>query len=74
MLRADIEFLLYFYSMLCSMALADAFSPDQSRGQGFYHCLSRTVEGRFIFQSSGAGCLEAQKFVAAWRLSAAFGS
>ena len=48
------------------------FPRVKAEGQGFYHCLSRTVEGRFIFQSSGAGSLEAQKFVALMRRLEAF--
>lgn len=40
------------------------FPRVKVEGEGFYHCVSRVVEGRFIFESSSAlGCLEAEKFL-----------
>jgi putative transposase len=48
------------------------FPRVKAEGQSFYHCLSRTVEGRFIFQSSGGSCLEAEKFIALMRRLEAF--
>jgi hypothetical protein len=34
-----------------------------AEGQSFYHCVSRVVDRRFIFQSSGLGSAEAERFV-----------
>src|SRR5438105_6117481 len=40
------------------------FPRVKGEGQSFYHCVSRVVEGRFIFEnSSGGGSLEAEKFL-----------
>jgi putative transposase len=40
------------------------FPPIKADGRGFYHCISRVVEGRFIFESSSAeGRFEAEKFL-----------
>jgi hypothetical protein len=38
------------------------FPRVKADGQGFYHCVSRVVEGRFIFQTSGHGSVEAERF------------
>ena len=35
----------------------------KANGQGFYHCVSRLVEGRFILQISGHGSVEAERFI-----------
>jgi hypothetical protein len=39
------------------------FPRGKADGQGFYHCVSRVVEGRFIFQISGHGSVEAERFI-----------
>jgi REP element-mobilizing transposase RayT len=41
-------------------------------GQGFYHCVSRAVERRFIFQTSGHGSVEAERFIKLMRRLEAF--
>ena len=33
----------------------------------FYHCVSRVVEGRFIFQTTAGGSVEAEYFVGLMR-------
>ena len=48
------------------------FPRVKAEGQGFYHCISRVVEGRFIFGTSGAGGLEAERFVTLMRRLEAF--
>jgi putative transposase len=48
------------------------FPRVKVEGESFYHCLSRTVEGRFIFQNSGSGSLEAETFIALMRRLEAF--
>jgi REP element-mobilizing transposase RayT len=35
----------------------------KGQGQSFYHCVSRVVDGRFLFQTQGPGSLEAEYFV-----------
>jgi len=32
------------------------FPRVKAEGQSFYHCISRVVEGRFIFGSSAGSC------------------
>ena len=44
----------------------------KAEGQSFYHCISRVVEGRFIFQTTGHGSLEAERFVQLMRRLEAF--
>jgi putative transposase len=40
------------------------FPRVKAEGRSFYHCISRVVEGRFIFESSSAGgCSEAERFL-----------
>jgi hypothetical protein len=39
------------------------FPRPKAEGQSFYHCVSRVVDRRFIFQSSGPGSAEAERFV-----------
>ena len=39
------------------------FPRVKAEGQSFYHCISRVVEDRFIFQTAAGGCLEAEKFL-----------
>ena len=35
----------------------------KGQGESFYHCVSRVVEGRFLFQTKGRGSVEAEYFV-----------
>ena len=48
------------------------FPRVKADGQGFYHCISRVVEGRFIFQVSGHGSVEAERFIMLMRRLEAF--
>jgi putative transposase len=48
------------------------FPRVKAEGQGFYHCISRTVEGRFIFHSTDRPCLEAEMFLSLMRRLEAF--
>ena len=48
------------------------FPRVKADGQGFYHCVSRVVERRFIFQTSGPGSAEAERFVQLMRRLEAF--
>jgi hypothetical protein len=35
----------------------------KGQGQSFYHCVSRVVDGRFLFQTQSSGSVEAEYFV-----------
>ena len=48
------------------------FPRVKADGQGYYHCVSRVVEGRFIFQVSGHGSVEAERFIMLMRCLEAF--
>jgi putative transposase len=48
------------------------FPRVKAEGQGFYHCISRVVEGRFIFGTAGDGGLEAERFITLMRRLEAF--
>ena len=48
------------------------FPRIKANGQGFYHCVSRVVEGRFIFGTSGHGSAEAERFITLMRSLEAF--
>jgi REP element-mobilizing transposase RayT len=48
------------------------FPRVKVEGQSFYHCISRVVEGRFIFGTSEGGSVEAEFFVALMRGLEAF--
>jgi hypothetical protein len=48
------------------------FPRVKADGQGFYHCVSRVVERRFIFQTSGHGSVEAERFIKLMRRLEAF--
>ncbi len=39
----------------------------KAEGQGFYHCISRLVDGLFIFGTSGGGCRETEEFLSLMR-------
>src|SRR5260370_39964813 len=40
----------------------------KGQGQSFYHCVSRVVDGRFLFQTQGPGSVEAEYFAHLMRL------
>ena len=44
----------------------------KAEGQSFYHCVSRVVDGRFIFQTTGHGSVEAERFLQLMRRLEAF--
>jgi putative transposase len=48
------------------------FPRVKAEGQGFYHCVSRVVDARFIFQTTGHGSPEAERFVLLMRRLEAF--
>jgi hypothetical protein len=48
------------------------FPRVKADGQGYYHCVSRVVEGRFIFEISGHGSGEAEQFIKLMRRLEAF--
>jgi putative transposase len=48
------------------------FPRVKASGHGFYHCVSRVVDGRFIFQTSGHGSAEAERFIKLMRRLEAF--
>jgi putative transposase len=48
------------------------FPRVKAEGRGFYHCVSRFVQGLVIFGISGDRCLEAEEFVALMHRRAAF--
>src|SRR4029077_2199345 len=48
------------------------FPRVKADGQGFYHCVSRVVERRFIFHTSGHGSAEAERFIKLMRRLEAF--
>src|ERR1700752_4116387 len=72
-LRA-MHFKCYILSIRCVIVPAKfmRFPRVKADGQGFYHCISRVVEGRFIFQVSGHGSVEAERFIMLMRRLEAF--
>ena len=48
------------------------FPRVKAEGQSFYHCVSRVVDGRFIFQTTGHGSVEAERFLQLMRRLEAF--
>ena len=44
----------------------------KAEGQGFYHCISRVVDGLFIFRTTEGICREAEEFVSLMRRLEAF--
>jgi putative transposase len=48
------------------------FPRVKAEGQSFYHCVSRVVDRRFIFQTVGHGSPEAERFVRLMRRLEAF--
>ena len=64
----------YIVAVCCVIVAAKLmrFPRVKADGHGFYHCVSRVVEGRFIFQTSGHGSAEAEQFVQLLRRLEAF--
>ena len=66
----------YYYNIALCCVIVPAkpmrFPRVKADGQGFYHCVSRVVERRFIFQTSGHGSVEAERFVQLMRRLEAF--
>jgi putative transposase len=64
----------YTIAICCVIVLAKLmrFPRVKADGHGFYHCVSRVVEGRFIFQTAGHGSTEAERFIRLMRCLAAF--
>ena len=48
------------------------FPRVKAEGQSFYHCVSRVVDRQFIFQTTGHGSPEAERFVLLMRRLEAF--
>jgi len=48
------------------------FPRVKAEGRSFYHCVSRVVDRRFIFQTAGHGSVEAERFVLLMRRPEAF--
>src|SRR5271157_4518130 len=48
------------------------FPRVKAEGQSFYHCVSRVVDRQFIFQTTGHGNPEAERFVLLMRRLEAF--
>ena len=48
------------------------FPRVKAEGQSFYHCVSRVVDRRFIFQTTDHGSAEAERFVLLMRRLEAF--
>ena len=63
---------LRFYTLLCTFAQAMRFPRVKAEGQSFYHWVSRVVDGRFIFQTTGHGSAEAERFLKLMRRLEAF--
>jgi REP element-mobilizing transposase RayT len=65
---------LYYVFVRCCIYFAESmrFPRVKAEGQSFYHCVSRVVDGRFIFQTSGHGSVEAERFLQLMRRLEAF--
>jgi hypothetical protein len=66
--------LLLCYFICCVIVLAKLmrFPLVKADTQGYYHCVSRVVEGDFIFEVSGHGSVEAERFIKLMRRLEAF--
>src|SRR5271165_1620152 len=68
-----VSFLLHFYLLFCIVCCTPMRFPRvKAEGQGFYHCVSRVVDRQFIFQTTGHGSPEAERFVLLMRRLEAF--
>ena len=72
--RRPMHFYYYTIDICCVIVPAKLmrFPRVKADGHGFYHCVSRVVEGRFIFQTSGHGSTEAEHFIKLMRCLEAF--
>ena len=54
---------------ICVTSIRSSMRQPRIKGQGesFYHCVSRVVDGRFVFQTQGPGSFEAEYFVGLMR-------
>ena len=67
------QVLLHFSIVFCTICFASMRFPRvKAEGQSFYHCVSRVVDRRFIFQTAGHGSAEAERFVLLMRRLEAF--
>ena len=65
--------ILHFYLLFCTICLTPMRFPRvKAEGQGFYHCVSRVVDLQLIFQTTGHGSPEAERFVLPMRRLEAF--
>jgi hypothetical protein len=73
LVKGDLSYY-YILSACCVIVPAKLmrFPRVKASGRGFCHCVSRVVEGRFIFQTSGHGSAEAERFVQLMRCLEAF--
>src|SRR5215469_17252837 len=63
---------LFIRVVLLSCPKLMRFPRVKAPGHGFYHCISRVVDGRFIFDTSPQGSLEAERFIRLMRCLEAF--
>jgi REP element-mobilizing transposase RayT len=65
--------IIYTFIVCCVLwFLFMRFPRVKAEGQSFYHCISRVVDGRFIFGSSEGRCFEAERFLFLMRRLEAF--
>ena len=68
-----VAFFATFLILFCMVCLTPMRFPRvKAEGQSFYHCVSRVVDRRFIFQTDGHGSAEAERFVQLMRRLEAF--
>ena len=60
---AKIQDLIHSFIMLLSFESSMRQPRIKGQGQSFYHCVSRVVDGRFLFQTQSPGSVEAEYFV-----------
>src|SRR5215813_1029830 len=71
--KSGATLLLHYSYLLCyRRTKLMRFPRVKADGHGFYHCVSRVVEGRFIFQTSPHGSAEAEHFIKLMRCLEAF--
>jgi len=68
-----VSFSLHLCTLLCKVCSAPMRFPRvKAEGQSFYHCVSRVVDRRFIFQTAGHSSADAERFVLLMRRLEAF--
>ena len=75
--RSNIGEVVFFFCtfvLICSVYCVTPmrFPRVKAEGESFYHCVSKVVDRRFIFQTSGHGSAEAERFVLLMRRLEAF--